>query len=270
MLPFAGVVLGAQAARDAFAGGPFAFVAYDAKTEAELGAFPPSRAIYADMVMALRDAGARAAVFKYFLDQAKDGPGDRLLAESFTGFDVFLQARIDDSEPGPNELDGRWSITLDKDPKRILSGTSGWLPLPAFAGNARGIGFVDIRNARTAPMYERYKGRVYPSLILSVMRYLFPGLVLQGEALRLGSRSVPLNAYGEAVVTYPARDDLRCLSYVDVIRKRAPAADLAGKIVIVGYEGPAVEMLDTPIGRISAHRVFCYFLSSLYGRLSGL
>jgi CHASE2 domain-containing sensor protein len=221
------------------------------------------------MVQALREAGARAAVFKYFLDQAKDGPGDRLLAESFKGFDVFLQARIDDSEKRPNELDERWSIAIGKAPKRTLSGTSGWLPLPALARGARGIGFVDIRNARTAPMYERYKGKIYPSLVLSVMRYLLPDLSLQGDALRRGDRSVPLNEYGEAPVVYPARDDLRCLSYVDVIRKRVPAADLSGKIVVVGYEGPAVDMLDTPIGKISAHRVFCYFLASLYGQLTG-
>lgn len=265
----AGAILFAQGAKGAFAGGPFVFVAYDAKTEAELGAFPPSRAVYADMVQTLRAAGARAVVFKYFLDQAKDGPGDPLLAESFKGVDVFLQARIDDGEKKPNELDERWAIALDKTPKRLLSGKSGWLPLPDLARGARGVGFVDLRDAQAAPMYERYRGKVYPSLVLSVMRYLFPDLELQGEALRRGGRSVSLNEYGEAAVSYPARDDLRSLSYVDVVRKRVPVADLAGRIVVVGYEGPAVDMLETPIGKLSAHRVFCYFLASLYGELSG-
>jgi len=246
---------------------PFAFVVYDHRSEEALGAFPPARDVYAKIVTSLKDYKPIAIVFKYFLDQKKDGPGDQLFARSLKGMEVFFQARIDNTEKKPNSMDVNYSITLDKVPQKLLSGTSGWLPLPDFAQGAKGIGFVDVRNADYFPMYESYQKRVYKSLILSILSYIFPDLQMSGSYLKRNGRSVVLNEYGEAKVQYPSSDNLEYVSYCDVVNETIAKDKLAGKIVLIGYDGPNIDMFTTPLGEITGHKAYFYGLISLYDEL---
>jgi hypothetical protein len=247
---------------------PFAFVVYDHKTEETLGAFPPSRDIYAKIVDSLKEYKSKAIVFKYFLDQKKEGTGDQVFAQSLKGINVFLQARIDNTEKNPNPIDASYSLTIDKVPKKLLSGTSGWLPLPDFAQGAKGIGFVDIRNVDYFPMYEVYQKKVYKSLILSILSYAFPDLQMSGSYLKRNGKTVVLNEYGEAKIHYPSSDDLEYISYSDVANKTTPKEKLEAKIVLIGYDGQNIEMFLTPLGKISAHRAFFYGLMSVYDELA--
>src|ERR1700741_1748893 len=89
---------------------PFAAVFVDDATEQALGPFPYDRGLYAQAIESLRQAGAKAVVIKYFLDQAKPGDGDDQLAAEMKKIPVLLQARLDNSESHPNPL----PLTLDR------------------------------------------------------------------------------------------------------------------------------------------------------------
>jgi hypothetical protein len=46
-----------------------------------------------------------------------------------------------------------------------------------------------------------------------------------------------------------------------------PANLIQGKVVIVGYDGPKMYSISTPIGQVRAHRLFVYELQSIYEQL---
>ena len=133
---------------------PFVVIMYDANCEQLMEPFPIHRAQYAKAINELKKDNAKAVVLKFFFDQAKDQSDDTLMAESFKLLPVFLQACIDNTEANPNQLDDRFYIDENIQYKKVLSGNSGWIPLPLFAKNAYSIGFVDIRNAKYIPILE--------------------------------------------------------------------------------------------------------------------
>jgi CHASE2 domain-containing sensor protein len=259
--------LGLAACIGSFAESPFVVVMYDQKSEQLIAPFPVDRARYAEALAVLKEDGARAVVFKFFFDQPKNGDSDLKLEESLKLLPVFLQARIDNSEPNANGLADRFYLELDGKFRAALSGDSGWLPLPQFAENAAGIGFVDIRKTDSVPIVEMYKGRPVPSLGYAILAYCLPNLRIDKGRLVNGERTIKIGDNGEVAVRYPKQDNLTAFSFYDLVTRRLDPSLFADKIVIIGYDGEAMDKLKTPIGMVKSHRVFIYTLYDLYERL---
>lgn len=197
---------------------PFVVVFVDAKTEAKLGPFPYDRKIYADAVRALRNNGARAVVFKYFLDQSKSEEGDAALEQALKLLPSFLQARLDPSEKNSNPLPRRFTIqNVSGAFDNTISADGGWIPLEKFAQACKGIGFVDIRypgKPLKIPLVERYKGNVVPSLQLRIAQFIFGGKIraVDGKYITVGKKTLAVDIYNEIEVEPPAADNLNAIS----------------------------------------------------------
>ncbi len=124
---------------------------------------------------------------------------------------------------------------------------------------------------RSVPLLAEHEGRFYESLALAVFRVLTgqpvvePGLprdasrgyqALESIVLRLGQKSlaIPVDDRVAALVPYrgpggPRGGSFRYVSASDLLAKRVPAADLKGKIVLVGTTAPGLQDLRaTPVG----------------------
>jgi adenylate cyclase len=144
--------------------------------------------------------------------------------------------------------------------------------LPDLQENAIAGGFFDspLIDAdgvfRRAPLVQRFRGDLYPSLALAVARIALgtPDVALvfaaqkngrrsglELEALRLGDRSIPVN---ERVAVYiPFRgpqESFRFISAKDVLSGTAPADLLENKIALLGASAAGLlDLRSTPVGQ---------------------
>jgi CHASE2 domain-containing sensor protein len=253
---------------------PFVAVFVDDKTEKTLGPFPYDRSQYAKALKALHQAGAKAVVLKFFLDQAKPGTGDDLLAAEMKGFRVLLQARLDPKEqkPNPPPATSDRSALVQGNTGYLLSGKSGWIPLEKFSRNAADLGFVDIASANhilNIPMVLLYQGLLQPSLELAAVEVAFGqrARVQIGNSMILAGHSLPMNEKGEIVVQLPAKDNLASISFLDVLQGSFDPKRVQGKIVVLGFDAKETPTLPTTIGPLRIHRLFFYSLENLYQQL---
>lgn len=256
---------------------PFVFVAVDKATEAKLGPFPYGRERYAKAVATIKAAGAKAVVLKYFLDSAKPGGGDDLLAKELRRIPSLLQARIDPEEPKSNSLPEKFYLKgiegLESTAAGVFSGDQGWLPIPKFAKAARRVGFVDVRSEEhplDLPVFEVYRGRPVPSLVIATLEEWFGerAKIRAGKELRLHGRTLPLTSMSEVTWELPKKDGLKARSFLDLVEGRVAKAELKGKIVVLGYEGTLDPKYKTAFGQMGAHRMFVYCLEWVWGRLT--
>ena len=266
------LLTGAPAAAAAPAS-PFVPVMVDARTEAALGAFTFDRKHIAAAMKAARLAGAKGVVLKFFLDKPTDEASDAALAKELALIPSFLQARIDDTTKDPNPFPERFLVKdISGGFSGALGGSSGWLPLPRFAAAAKGVGFSDLADpARPAnvPLIEVYKGRVSPTLYLSVLQWLLgPSKVVDGAHVAIGARKLTLDSGNEARVYLPPKGQLDYIPLLDLVKGRVPANRLKGKVVVLGYDGDKQTFFDTPTGKLGAHRLFCFALADLYRSLA--
>jgi adenylate cyclase len=118
-------------------------------------------------------------------------------------------------------------------------------PLPSLAAAAAGLGHINIAFDRDgAPRYDYlalpFNGDFLPSLaVRAAAAYLgVPwgdvGLAL-GAGVRIGSLQVPTDRAMRLVVNYRGpRGTIPTYSFIDLIEGRLPAAELAGRIVLIG------------------------------------
>lgn len=250
---------------------PFVAVFVDDATEKALGPFPYDRSQYAKALNALRKAGAKAVVLKFFLDQAKPGPGDNVLAAEMKGMRILLQARLDPKEPKPNPMPASTdrSALVQGDTRSLLSGKSGWIPLEKFSRNSSDVGFVDIASARHVldiPVVLLYQGMVVPSLELAAIETALgqKARVQAGGLVTLAGHSLPLSPASEVTVQLPAQDDLAPISFLDLLQGKFDPARVQGKIVVLGFDAKEAPTLPTTLGPLRIHRLFFYSLESLY------
>ena len=144
--------------------------------------------------------------------------------------------------------------------------------LPDLQENAIAGGFFDspLIDAdgvfRRAPLVQRFRGDLYPSLGLAVARIALgtPNIALvfaeqkngrrsgiELEALLLGDRRIPVN---EQVAVYiPFRgpqESFRFISAMDVLDGTAPADLLEGKIALLGASAAGLlDLRSTPVGQ---------------------
>lgn len=253
---------------------PFVAVFIDEKTEKDMGPFPYERSQTAKAMRALRQAGAKAVVIKFFLDQSKPGPGDDELAAEIKKIPTLLQARMDPNEPNPNALSKRFSYSsqVKGDIRKLLSGESGWIPLEKFSKNAATVGFVDIAREEdifSIPLVERFQNLVVPSLQLATLDFLFGkrSTITLGHNAKIGNKTLPINAAGEATYELPAKDQIDSISFVDLLKGNFDRKRIAEKIVVLGFDGASAPTMPTKFGPLRVHRLFYFSLLSLHSRL---
>jgi hypothetical protein len=248
---------------------PFRVVFIDDQSAEMLGGFPLPRKVLAAGIEAIAAQKPRGIILKLFIDLPKDSEGDQALALALTKAPMILQARVLDTEPKPNPMPDRFYFRgLTSDPKVAVSGRSGWLPLESLAKQAHDIGFVDIVSPLSTPMVERYQGRYVKSLCLCALEMAFDGKArIEGHELKIAERRLVLDGQLQASVTYPAQDDLDYLNFGALLEGKVDAATFTDKIVILGYDGSKIPKIQTPIGELKAHRVFCYSLFDSYGKM---
>jgi hypothetical protein len=246
----------------------FAVVFIDKDTEAKLGAFPLPRTYFAQAVRQAAALHARAVVFKFFFDQSKNPADDLAFAESMTNLPIALEARLDDNETHPNPLPARFSLALSGNTATAISGQSGWIPLPLFTERAASIGFVDFDNTNT-PLLETFQQRQVKSLLLCCLELAEgrPAQIHPGQDVVFGALHLPLDRLNRCRAYLPARDDCPYIPFHRFLSGDVPSGAIAGKVVIIGYDGDRIHSIPSPLGPIRAHRFFVYVLESLCHQL---
>jgi hypothetical protein len=245
---------------------PFVVVFIDAKTEKALGPFPYDRSVLAKAIDKAAASGAKGVVLKFFIDKPRTEQGDRALVQSMKGMKVVLQARLDDEEPKPNPLPEQFrlpgSIATAGNP---LSGKSGWIPLRPLSAAAYDVGFIDYRVIDRMPLVERYGESLVKSLYLCCLELALGqrAEVIPGKSVRLGGKTVTLDARSEVGIEYPAKDEQPFISFSDFLGPQA-RPEVKDRVMILAYDSERFEPVETPMGKIRPHRAFVYALTSIY------
>ncbi|MDP1718039.1 MAG: adenylate/guanylate cyclase domain-containing protein, partial [Burkholderiales bacterium] len=116
---------------------------------------------------------------------------------------------------------------------------------------------------RRVPMLAEYQGKYYEPLALAMVRALkgmppakpvFSDSGISGdysgfEWLEAGSLRIPVDEYATALIPYRgSRGSFKYISIVDVLNDRIDAAELWGKIVLVGTTAPGLlDLRATPV-----------------------
>jgi len=242
------------------------------------GRWPWPRRKMAQVIDALRAAGARAIVLDIFYAERDASPGgaasDQALARATRRAGNVFHAWFGTTDGSGNVsvpqrglqafAERAWPVRLVSRPDHdILSYASVTPPLPELTRAARGVGYADLQDSgdgvfRFYDLAARHGGALYPSLALSVVASdlaVPPERVslTPGRALRLGDQvKLPLAANGQALLDfYGPEGTIPRLSVADILARRVSPQDIAGKIVLVGVTAKgAYELRPSPFGAV--------------------
>lgn len=208
-----------------------ALIAIDKKSLDEIGTFPWSRAIHAELLGRLAAAPPRVIAFDIVL--AQPSSEDKLLAEAIQRSGNVLLAAT--AEEGASE-------TLQ--PETLPGYSKLVLPVAELSRAAQGVGhriiLSDTDNiTRRAPLGVRSSDTAYPALgLLAVTQYLKLADItynLPGRNVAFGPYRVPVDEFGNALLNFTSPNvDIATYSFVDVLRGAVPPEAFADKLVFVG------------------------------------
>src|SRR5882724_6800778 len=239
---------------------PVEIVMIDSAAEEKLG-FPLDRAELGRVIAAIEHARARAIVVKFFLDQPRTPEGDQRLEAALADckIPVVLQACLDPAAQMSNALAPRFALADLKVARgAAIAGQKGWIPLPRFAEHAARVAFID--ELTPAPVIEIYQGSVFPSLYLATVELMVAAKVSvePNKFIELAGRRLALDIKNRVHLPWPTEDKLRYVPLLDLLNGKAGPDALKDKVVILAYDGKQMQTIDTPIGRVKAHRLFYY------------
>jgi CHASE2 domain-containing sensor protein len=245
----------------------FAVVFITQATEAKHGRYPLDRALLAQAIERAADAGAKGVIIKFFLDQARTTEGDRRLAMALSRVPVLLQARLDDSEKGPNPLDARFTLP-GTSLKTAVSGGSGWIPLPEFSRHAHDVCFVDF-DSFPAPIVEMYQGKTVKSLLACAAELALghKAVIRPSKDISIGDQTALLDSSNQVTVTLP-QGTLSYFDFNSLLDGSIAQSALRDRVVVIGYDGQSVPQMSSPIGTMGIHRLFAYMLKGFYEHLT--
>jgi CHASE2 domain-containing sensor protein len=252
----------ADAAQDEFEQA-FVFTFIDRQFEHDSGGPPFDRSLYAKAIDRCRELGAKGVVIKLFLDQARPGDGDDLLAQAMRKIPVVLQARLEPQTGLPVELDHRFAFEAGHLVTSISAGR-GWMPLAALAAAAADVGFVDFADDQV-PLLETYREKTYKSVIVCALE-LQSGkrsrATPRGELL-IGKQALPVDrTYVQTVVRSEAM--LPTCSFADLLTGKISPERIKGRVVILGYTGRDAPTIRTVSGELEAHVFFGQCLRAVF------
>jgi adenylate cyclase len=249
----------------------------DEASQVQLGQWPWERETLAAIVDSLfDDYGIRALGFDVLFAEAGRSGGNELFAESFIARDVItgfvFKDSVADNEPEftgtlPSPIIPATDLADIHVPFVEAAGYTG--SLAALQENAVGGGFFDSPLIdsdgvfRRAPLVQRYRGDLYPTLALAVAHvvegtppvgFRFAGDQRRGidlEAFRLGNREIPVNEQSAVFIPFRGpQESFRYVSAKDIVNKTTPADTLSDKIVLVGASAAGLlDLRSTPVGQ---------------------
>ncbi len=224
-------------------------VAIDAKSLAELGRWPWSRRIHADLVNRLTASGVKGVALNILLSEPAlfDPEGDALLAQALN-------------------RNGKVVLPVYAAPEHADGNAVEFLPIPEFAGSAVSLGHVDMPVdadgvARNAFLRAGLGSAHWPSLALALSQVgteADSDLPLPGVRDWQSGEPSPKRWVRDYRVLVPytdAADAFRTVSYADVLSGRVPDPVLRGHWVLVGVtaagmgDGPATFGANNPAQR---------------------
>ena len=224
-------------------------VAIDAKSLAELGRWPWSRRIHADLVNRLTASGVKGVALNILLSEPAlfDPEGDALLAQALN-------------------RNGKVVLPVYAAPEHADRNAVEFLPIPEFAGSAVSLGHVDMPVdadgvARNAFLRAGLGSAHWPSLALALSQVgteADSDLPLPGVRDWQSGEPSPKRWVRDYRVLVPytdAADAFRTVSYADVLSGRVPDPVLRGHWVLVGVtaagmgDGPATFGANNPAQR---------------------
>lgn len=185
--------------------------------EPRYGRWPWNRAAHADLLAALRKAGARAAIFDVLFSERdlRDAAGDRRLADEAAAFGrayLALVLRRDGDVPValPDSVRARLGIGAQGLPTGPWNGAA--VPYAELAAAARGFGAINVSPdrdgaIRRVALLHEFQGAAVPALSLTALPEALDNPVVEASAgvLRLGDRRFPLDASGRHAILYHGR-----------------------------------------------------------------
>ena len=196
-------------------------VAVDDRSLGELGRWPWSRAVHAQLLERLAEAAPRAVLLDLFLTEPSADPNDDArLASAMKRLPVYLPLL-------PAE---RKSVSAADDWPGFLP------PLPIFLAQARGVGHSDVMLdadgvARTLYLQEGIPGRLQP----------YVGALLTGKSASSSTAEVPSSLAGKWINLAPLRlqpsrvnGGHRVVSFASVLNGEVGEELLRNKVVLIG------------------------------------
>lgn len=245
----------------------FAVVMIDDETEARLGPFPYDRSVYAKAIEACARYKAKAVVLKFFFDEAKSAAGDTALRDAMKTIPVVLQARLETTEATALGIPTKFQFGSEK-LASAMQGDRGWIPLPGLMAVAADIGFVDFADANIS-LVEGYQGKSYKSLVLCCLEHTSgkPARVGTHGRIFIGDDYLPVDAANVYHGTLNEAAPLRPVSLARLLTGDVTENELAGRVVIIGWDSPRTPMLPTPYGPMRIHQIFLRCLADSYRTL---
>jgi CHASE2 domain-containing sensor protein len=238
---------------------PFALVMVDEASERQLG-YPVDRALMARAITRLADAGVRGVVLQFQYDEPGESSADSALATAMGRTRVVLAAKLEDSEPRPNQLPTRFFVNTST-ANAPVTGQSGWIPIPLLSNRAAAVGLADGVRGDLIPAFGRYQDKALPSLTVAALQVAVSGAVsiTPGQRVTIGGRTLALDAQSLINVSPDAFrdvDDTEYIPFKELVSERALPNWLRGKVVVIGYHGTRIHRVSTPGGSIRAHFVY--------------
>lgn len=217
-------------------------VAIDQKSLAELGRWPWSRRVHAQLLDRLAAAGARSVAFDILLTEPvlHDPEGDAVLAQSMSRY-------------------GRTVLPIYAEPAEINAPATEALPIPELAAAAAGLGHVDLPLdadgvARSMFLQAGMGDPHWPSLALAQFQLDRSPAATDEPLPGLRSSQPKASPYlwsrdYKVLVPYAkSPEGFAQVSYADVLHGRVPTAALRDRWILVGVTasglGDAVNSTD--------------------------
>ncbi|MBH9578438.1 CHASE2 domain-containing protein [Inhella proteolytica] len=234
------------------------------ETLARLGPLPLPRALIAKAIDHAAQHDARGVVIKLFLDQARSMEDDLPLASSMRKLPVALQARIDDAEAAPNPFEARFALA-DTSLHAAISGTRGWIPTPVLAKEAHSICFVDF-DGFPVPLLEHYGGLPVKSLVTCAIEMATDEKVRvsNGRAFHFGQEHLRVDDMNQFTDRKRFSEAENFRELADLIEGQVSAQQIAGRVIIIGYDSSDMATVSTPTRPLRLHRAFAAYLKTIY------
>lgn len=180
----------------------------------------------------------------------------------------MLQARLDDSEKEPNPLEDRFTLP-GAGFNTAVSGSSGWIPLPELSRHAHDVCFVDF-DSSPAPIVEMYQGRTVKSLLACAAELAIgrEAVIRPAQDFSIADQKVFLDSLSRVTIALGNEKSIAFFDFNSLLDGSIPPSALRNRVVVIGYDGPSIPLLSSPLGAMGAHRLFVLMLKGFYESLA--
>ena len=245
-------------------------VEFGEKSVQEFGQWPFDRRDIAQTIERLRWAQAGVIAIPILFSEKDRAGGDSDLEKSLGSGGIVI-SQTPTAQSRPADAARRGFAAIGDDPAPWLYTWNGAIaPLPAFAGNADGVGLLAVAPERDGvvrrlPMLARIGNTLYPSLVLETLRTAAGDPSYQIKTSEAGVEAVRIPAFqaintdqnGRIWLTW--NNGFQRVEATEITREK-----VEGKIVILGLTIEGVGgIIGTPVGEKWAHEIQASALQTL-------